>query len=308
MLAEFNRPNQSICHRPIQMPGRCAKASEDFLAGDPDGLPLVLHLVNTFVTALVIYHIHKYMSIYTIVCIMENSGTRLREIQKIFRETQKAMANKIGIHFNTLQNYQSGKRLPDGKVLEDVCSVYGVSPEWLLTGRGEIVGGSSSVIGSLSVKESAFILQRVAGLVKERRDRLLKITAVMEDVEKRDRREELLQENLGKEGLMASRLEKLAAAFRKMDEIEWKIITQYGDLKAEVEENEGSGEGEQEPITVGKKKKKTKSLVPSVIQEKRVAKERAITAEHLKFSKEYHDALEEYENEWKKLLVAPDVQ
>ena len=233
---------------------------------------------------------------------MKNTGTRLREVQRVFGETQKTMAGKLKIHFNTLQKYQAGDRTPDAKILERVCEVYGVSPEWLLMGRGEILGAGPSVGGGISVAESAILLRRVAKLVKERRKRLLQIAVVMEDVEERDRRNDLLLGQFGKEGLMASQLEKLAGYLRRMDELEWEIVTKFvGPQVAEEEQGSDGGTGEQ-PKT-GQGKKKTKQLLPALAQEKLAAATEAEVTKKLQASKEYQEALDAYEALWKEILL-----
>lgn len=46
--------------------------------------------------------------------------------------TQKAFAEAIDININTLRNYEKGLALPNSDVLSKICSVFNVSPSWLL--------------------------------------------------------------------------------------------------------------------------------------------------------------------------------
>lgn len=50
--------------------------------------------------------------------------------------SQAEFAERLGIHKNTLGNYERGQSSPDFGLLLSVCTVFGVSPDWLLTGAG----------------------------------------------------------------------------------------------------------------------------------------------------------------------------
>lgn len=53
--------------------------------------------------------------------------------------SRKDLASALGIHVQTLGNYERGERQPDAVFLQAVCDLYGVSPAWLLTGEGEML-------------------------------------------------------------------------------------------------------------------------------------------------------------------------
>jgi len=52
------------------------------------------------------------------------------------RASQKAFADELGIHSNTLRRYEQGKRLPDADFLIALARVRRTNPAWLLLGLG----------------------------------------------------------------------------------------------------------------------------------------------------------------------------
>lgn len=52
--------------------------------------------------------------------------------------TQAEFAARLGIHKNTLGRYERGESEPDFSVCASICSIFGVSPTWLLLGVGPI--------------------------------------------------------------------------------------------------------------------------------------------------------------------------
>ena len=73
---------------------------------------------------------------------MNGIGERLRDIQSAFGLTQRQMAARAGVHINSMQNYQAGKRIPDGSFLEKICREFSVPPRWLLVGEGGMLPGA----------------------------------------------------------------------------------------------------------------------------------------------------------------------
>ena len=57
-------------------------------------------------------------------------GNRLKELRKNI--SQKEFANKIGIHINTYQRYESGERMPPERVLSRVAEICGKAVDYLL--------------------------------------------------------------------------------------------------------------------------------------------------------------------------------
>ncbi len=65
-----------------------------------------------------------------------NASERLKIIRGDL--TQAEFAAKLGIHKNTLGRYERGESEPDFSVCVNICSIFGVSPNWLLLGAGPV--------------------------------------------------------------------------------------------------------------------------------------------------------------------------
>ncbi|MCP1673347.1 transcriptional regulator with XRE-family HTH domain [Natronocella acetinitrilica] len=60
-------------------------------------------------------------------------GSRIRELRG--RRSRDRFASQLGIHKNTLARYENGERLPDAEMLHRLCSLCGVSADWLIHDR-----------------------------------------------------------------------------------------------------------------------------------------------------------------------------
>lgn len=69
---------------------------------------------------------------------MENSGTIGERIKVLRGEMhQTELADRLGVHKNTIVNYERGERFPDAPILLKILQLFpGTNPAWLLTGEG----------------------------------------------------------------------------------------------------------------------------------------------------------------------------
>ena len=68
---------------------------------------------------------------------MESSlAERLRRVRGNIPQIE--IAQRLGIHKSSWGRYERGDSEPSGSDLEKVCTVFGISPEWLLLGTGEM--------------------------------------------------------------------------------------------------------------------------------------------------------------------------
>lgn len=66
---------------------------------------------------------------------MGSVGDRIRELRSEMQQSE--LADKLGIHKNTMANYERGDRFPDVNILLKLLEVFpDTSPAWLLTGEG----------------------------------------------------------------------------------------------------------------------------------------------------------------------------
>lgn len=67
--------------------------------------------------------------------VMASVGERIRELRKEMQQSD--LAGKLGIHKNTMTNYERGDRFPDVNILLKLLKVFpDTNPAWLLTGEG----------------------------------------------------------------------------------------------------------------------------------------------------------------------------
>ena len=74
-------------------------------------------------------------------------GQRLREVRGGM--SQSEFAEVLGVHQNTIANYETGKRLPDAAVISTLFNKMQVDPTWLITGSRELMAGLSDEESSL---------------------------------------------------------------------------------------------------------------------------------------------------------------
>lgn len=67
---------------------------------------------------------------------MKHIADRIRAVRG--QMTQGDFALKLGINPNTLRNYENKRALPNHEVLETVCTLFSINPEWLLLGVGSM--------------------------------------------------------------------------------------------------------------------------------------------------------------------------
>ena len=66
---------------------------------------------------------------------MTKVGDRIRDLRGEMQQAE--LADKLGIHKNTMANYERGDRFPDVNILLNILEVFpDTNPGWLLTGEG----------------------------------------------------------------------------------------------------------------------------------------------------------------------------
>jgi phage repressor protein C with HTH and peptisase S24 domain len=80
--------------------------------------------------------IQKKVSIHTkLEKNMGSVGERIKELRGEIQQSE--LAEKLGIHKNTMTNYERGERFPDVNILLKILEVFpDTNPGWLLTGEG----------------------------------------------------------------------------------------------------------------------------------------------------------------------------
>lgn len=65
----------------------------------------------------------------------EGLGERIRALRG--SRSRDCFAGELGIHKNTLARYEAGQRMPDAALLQRLCRIAQVAPEWLLDGEAK---------------------------------------------------------------------------------------------------------------------------------------------------------------------------
>lgn len=66
---------------------------------------------------------------------METLGSRLKEARERKRLTQLQVAERLGISNGTLSGYERNYRDPDTNTLAELAKIYGVTTDYLMTGK-----------------------------------------------------------------------------------------------------------------------------------------------------------------------------
>jgi len=68
-------------------------------------------------------------------------GNRIRSARKKLKLSQKELSERSGLPLPSLKDYETGKRMPGGEAIASLCQA-GISANWLLTGKGEMLRSS----------------------------------------------------------------------------------------------------------------------------------------------------------------------
>lgn len=63
---------------------------------------------------------------------------RFKELRKELNVTQQEFADKLKISRNFVAQIEMGSKVPSDRTIDDVCREFGVSEEWLRTGKGNM--------------------------------------------------------------------------------------------------------------------------------------------------------------------------
>ncbi len=70
-------------------------------------------------------------------------NTRIRELRKLEKLTQKEFAEKLGLSENYIHLIERGDRQLADRTTKDLCRIFHVNEEWLRTGKGSMYSAVS---------------------------------------------------------------------------------------------------------------------------------------------------------------------
>lgn len=85
----------------------------------------------------------------TIMFNMENIGRNIAELRKEYNMTQLELADKMGISFQAVSNWERGNSMPDISKLPELAELFGVTIDQLLGEHSEII--ENAVKGDIKV-------------------------------------------------------------------------------------------------------------------------------------------------------------
>ncbi len=71
---------------------------------------------------------------------MSDVGSRVRELRKSERLTQKDFSARLLVSQSYLSGVENGNEIPTSKLIKLICHEFGVNEEWLTAGLGEMYG------------------------------------------------------------------------------------------------------------------------------------------------------------------------
>ena len=96
---------------------------------------------------------------------MSTLSDRLRELRG--RQSQRQMAEALGIKYQAWDRYDKGKVTPGADILQQICRVHACSADWLLGLTEERGGASADATAATRRMISPFADARVSALEKE---------------------------------------------------------------------------------------------------------------------------------------------
>lgn len=75
---------------------------------------------------------------------MASISQRLKDARIKSGMTQDEAAEKMGIHKNSLINYEKGRRVPNARLIATFAGIYGVDSDWLIQSEGGPMPGISN--------------------------------------------------------------------------------------------------------------------------------------------------------------------
>jgi transcriptional regulator with XRE-family HTH domain len=69
---------------------------------------------------------------------LEEIGERLRSVREALTCTLKTMQERTGISTSYISDFERGKKFPSSKYLKELVNTFGVSTDYIFTGKGEM--------------------------------------------------------------------------------------------------------------------------------------------------------------------------
>ena len=151
--------------------------------------------------------------------ILRNLPDRLKSVQKHAGINQREMATRLDVHYKSINNYLTGKTMPDGTVLARVCEEFKISPAWLLLGEGPVKPDD----------QAEFVKVEVLGeLNRNRRTLAQDFLELLSRLQEIDRLDDFLME--AGESRSIAGFDKV----KQIEDFEWIFLHEFLDIERKI--------------------------------------------------------------------------
>ena len=98
---------------------------------------------------------------------METIGDRLKNLRKENKLTQKDMAEKLGIHPNTISMYEKGNRNIPSTMIKKISDTFNVSTDYLLRGEEKKGKQHSSSLDDTLLNDENYLNLTLKNMLKD---------------------------------------------------------------------------------------------------------------------------------------------
>lgn len=110
-----------------------------------------------------------------------NIGTKIKELRKKAGLNQTEMAEKLGVHLQTISRYEKGKLIPSSEILSVLAEKFRVDAGWLLASEPSAVVEEQWEYSPGTVRRLHLLQERLSRIVYEGNEK--KIRAIEAQLE-----------------------------------------------------------------------------------------------------------------------------
>ena len=104
---------------------------------------------------------------------------RMREVRQTLHLSQKEFARRLGLSKDMISNIEYKRVEPRDVLLEHLCAVYRVNPNWLFKGEGEMFTNASGaklqevedMFSKLDAQSQEYALQQIRWLLQMQKEK-----------------------------------------------------------------------------------------------------------------------------------------
>ncbi|MFI3114565.1 MAG: helix-turn-helix transcriptional regulator [Clostridia bacterium] len=96
-------------------------------------------------------------------------GDRIKELRKLNKMTQQELSEKLGITPSAIGMYEQNRREPKFDVLEQLCKIFSVSPDYFLSSDSTVALASSQNFYRTNASDFDIIIDNLRQDLKEQK-------------------------------------------------------------------------------------------------------------------------------------------